>query len=622
MSPGTPVYDPDWKTRYRPKVMIREAALSMIQRGAKIFVGSACGEPQYLVEGLAERASALADSEILHILTLGIAPYADEKFSRVFRHNAFFIGDNTRRAVAEGRADYTPVYLSELPSMFRSRRIRVDAALVQVTPPDRHGYVSLGVSVDVTKAAVESARLVIAEVNPNMPRSLGDSFIPVDRIDALVEHPSPVIEYLPPVPDETAMRIGRNIARLVGDGATVQIGIGAIPNAAVHALRDKRDLGVHTEMFSDWLLDLVRAGVVTNRRKSLHPGKVVASFCMGSRELYEFVDNNPMVELRPSEYTNDPFVISQNDNMVAINTALEIDLTGQVCSDSIGHQFYSGIGGQVDFIRGAARSRGGKPIIALASTARNGAVSRIVPQLSPGAGVVTTRASARYVVTEWGYADLHGRTIRERAMALIQIAHPRFRKELLEAAKRLHYVYPDQIIPSSLGMYPEQYEVRERFGDREVLFRPLRPTDEPLLKDLFYSLSDESVYRRYFTVIKYMPHERLQQELDLDYETRMAIAAVVEEDGVEEMIGLARYVLDPSTGYADAAFLVRDDWQGKGIGGFLVRHLIHIARDRGVRGITATVMPDNRPMLHLFHKLGHTVETRFEEGAYHLEFEI
>ncbi len=614
--------DPEWKSRYASKLSTRESALAQIPRGAKIFVGSACAEPQYLVDGLGRRSENLGDSQILHILTLGIAPYADETMSSVLRHNAFFIGDNTRKAVAEGRADYTPVYLSELPELFRSRRIRVDAALIQTTPPDRHGFVSLGVSVDVTKAAVESARFVIAEINPSMPRTLGDSFVPVSRIDALVEHASPVIEYQPPLPDDEALRIGRNIAKLVRDGATIQIGIGAIPNASVHALRDKQDLGVHTEMFSDWLLELVTAGAVTNRRKTLHRGKVVASFCMGSRELYEFVDNNPMVEFHPSEYTNDPYIIGQNDHMVSINTALEIDLTGQICSDSIGHQFYSGIGGQVDFVRGAARSRGGKPIIALASTARGGAVSRIVPQLSPGAGVVTTRASARYVVTEWGYADLHGRTIRERAMALINIAHPKFRKELLEAAKRLHFVYPDQLIPTSIDLYPEQYESSEKIAGQEILIRPVRAADEPLLKDLFYSLSDESIYRRYFNVIRYMPHERLQEELDLDYETRMAVAALVERQGVEDMVGLAQYVLDVSTNYAEAAFLVRDDWQGKGLGGMLVRTIVAIAQDKGVKGITATVMPENRAMLHLFYKLGFTVESRLEEGAYHLEFAI
>jgi acyl-CoA hydrolase/GNAT superfamily N-acetyltransferase len=616
------VFDPDWKTRHAAKVVTRDAALTRIRRGGRIFVGSACGEPQYLVEGLALRGTDAGDSEILHILTLGIAPYADEKFSRQFRHNAFFIGDNTRRAVAEGRADYTPVYLSDLPALFTSRKIRLDAALIQTTPPDRHGFVSLGVSVDVTKAAVDAAPLVIAEVNPNMPRTLGDSFVHVDRLDALVDHPSPVIEYSSAAPDEVALRIGRNIANLVDDGSTLQIGIGAIPNASVRALRDKKDLGVHTEMFSDWLLELVRSGAVTNRRKTLHRGKVIASFCMGSRELYDFIDNNPMVELHPSEYTNDSHVIGQNDKMVAINTALEIDLTGQVCSDSIGHQFYSGIGGQVDFVRGASRSKGGKAIIALCSTARNGAVSTIVPQLSPGAGVVTTRGTVEWVVTEWGAVDLRGRSIRDRAMGLVNIAHPKFRRELLEAAKRLHYVYQDQILAPPGGVYPERYETRHRFGDRELLIRPIRPSDEPLLKEFFYRLSDESVYRRYFNQIKFMPHERLQEETNVDYETRMAITANIVRGEVEESTALAQYVVDPSNGFAEVAFVVRDDWQGKGVGEFLVRYLVRIAQDKGVRGITAVVMPDNRAMLHLFYKLGFTVESRMDEGAYLLSFEI
>ncbi|MBI5442355.1 MAG: GNAT family N-acetyltransferase [Deltaproteobacteria bacterium] len=614
--------DPNWKSRYAPKVMSLDKALAKIPRGARIFIGSACGEPQNLVQGLAQRGVNLGDSEILHILTLGVAPYTEEKFSRQFRHNAFFIGDNTRRAVAEGRADYTPVYLSELPDLFRSRRVRLDAALVQVSPPDPHGFVSLGVSVDVTKAAVESARIVIAEVNPNMPRTLGDSFVPVERIHALVEHASPVIEYTRDPPDEVAQRIGANIAKLVEDGSTIQIGIGIIPGACVQGLKGKRDLGVHTEMFSNWLLDLIRAGAVTNRKKTLHRGKVIASFCMGTKELYDFIHDNPMVEFHPSEYTNDPYVISQNDKMVAINTALEIDLTGQVCSDSIGHQFYSGIGGQVDFTRGAARSRGGKPIIALASTARSGSVSTIVPQLSPGAGVVITRGTIRYVVTEWGYVDLRGRTIRERAMALINIAHPKFREELLEAAKRLHYVYQDQILAPAGGVYPEQYETRAIFGDRSILFRPIKPDDEPLLKEFFYTLSDDSIYRRYFSQIRFMPHEKLQEETNLDYESRMTILALLEDGEAEQAVALAQYVLDVSKNVAEVAFVVQDDWQGLGMGEFLVRHIVRIAQEKGIRAINAVVMPENRTMLHLFYKLGFTVESRLEEGAYHIEFSI
>ncbi|HEY3357270.1 MAG TPA: GNAT family N-acetyltransferase [Polyangia bacterium] len=611
-----------WQTRYAAKVLSREAALAKIQRGARIFIGSACAEPQYLVEGLAQRAQTMTDSEILHILTLGVAPYADERLSRHFRHNAFFIGDNTRSAVAEGRADYTPVFLSELPSLFRNRKVRLDVALVQVTPPDRHGYVSLGVSVDVTKAALESARLVIAEVNPNLPRTLGDSFIPVDRIDVLVEHDSRVIEYHDTAPDEVAQRIGRNVARLVDHGATIQIGIGRIPAAIAGALAGKRDLGVHTEVFSDWLLELHRVGAVTCRRKSLHRGKVVASFCMGSRDLYDFVDNNPFVALYPSEYTNDPDVIAQNDKMVAINSALEIDLTGQVCSDSIGHRFYSGIGGQVDFMRGAGRSRGGKPIIALPSTTRDGAQSTIVPELSLGAGVVTTRGTVRYIVTEWGWIDLHGKSIRERAIGLINIAHPKFRDELLDAAKRLHYVYQDQLLPPPGVEYPDQYETTERFGSDEVHFRPIRPTDEPLMKDLFYRLSDDTVYRRYFSQIRVMPHERLQEEANVDYEARMTIAGLVTHEGVDEMIALAQWVRDESTDFAECSLVVRDDWQGRGVGSSLLGRLVQIAQEKGIKGITAVVWPQNRTMMSLFFKLGYVVNSRLEDGAYHLWFEI
>jgi acyl-CoA hydrolase/GNAT superfamily N-acetyltransferase len=614
--------DASWKSRWAGKLMTREAALARIPRGARVFVGSACAEPQFLVEGLAQRARELPDTEILHILTLGVAPYTDERYSQHFRHNAFFIGDNTRTAVAEGRADYTPVFLSELPALFRDRRVRLDAALVQVTPPDTHGFVSLGVSVDVTKAAVESARLVIAEVNPNLPRTLGDSFVPVERFDALVDHESRVIEYHPPATDEVAERIGRNIAKLIDNGSTIQIGIGRIPNAIAGALKGKRDLGVHSEMFSDWLLDLCRAGAVSGRRKSLHRGKVIASFCMGTRDLYDFVDDNPMVELYPSEYTNNPDVIARNDRMVAINSALEIDLTGQVCSDSIGHRFYSGIGGQVDFNRGAAQSRGGKSIIALASTTAEGQRSTIVPELSLGAGVVTSRGSVRYVVTEWGWVNLHGKSIRERALGLINVAHPKFREELLEAAKRLHYVYQDQILPPPGVEYPDQYETTERFGDDEVHIRPVKPTDEPLLKELFYKLSDDTIYRRYFSQIRVMPHEKLQAEANVDYLSRMTLAALVHHESAEELIALAQYVRNESTDFAELSLLVRDDWQGRGIGTFLLSYLVRVAQEKGIRGLTAVVWPQNRTMLSLLYKLGYAVSSRLEEGAYHLWFEI
>jgi acyl-CoA hydrolase len=395
------------------------------------------------VDALTAHADSLMDTEIVHILTLGHAPYSEARFEKQFHHNAFFIGANVREAVNACRADYTPIFLSELPALFRSGQLPLDVALIMVSPPDAHGYCSLGVSVDVVKAAVENAGFVIAEVNCRMPRTLGDSFLHVSRIDAFVESDSPLLELPPPKQTDVTRRIGQHVADLIENGSTLQMGIGAIPDAVLACLTDKEDLGVHTEMFSDGILPLVDAGVVTGRAKTLYPGKIISSFCMGTRTLYDFVDNNPAIEFHPTEVVNDPFVIAQNDKMVAINAAIEVDLTGQVCADSIGERFYSGIGGQVDFLRGAARSRGGKPIIALPSTATlcDGAlISRIVSNLKPGAGVVTSRGDVHYVVTEWGVASLHGKSIRERARALIAIAHPDFREALQAAAQERHLI--------------------------------------------------------------------------------------------------------------------------------------------------------------------------------------
>jgi acyl-CoA hydrolase len=435
----------NWREQYEQRSMSAEQAVCAIQSGERVFVGSNSAEPQTLVNALTTSTKKLDRTEIVHIMTLGTAPYSEAKFQNRFRHNAFFIGANVREAVNACRADYTPIFLSELPALFRNGQVALDHALVMVSPPDAHGYCSLGVSVDVVKAAVECAPHIVAEVNSNMPRTLGDSFIHVSRIDSFVHSDCPLLELSPPAQTEVTLRIGKNVADLIHDGDTLQMGIGAIPDAVLECLGSKRDLGIHTEMFSDGVMKLVEAGVITGRRKSLRFGKIVTSFCMGTRALYDFVDNNPSIEFLPTEYVNDPFIIARNDNMVAINGAIEVDLTGQVCADSIGERFFSGIGGQVDFMRGAARSKGGKPITVLPSTAsmRDGStISRIVPTLKPGAGVVTSRGDVHYVVTEWGSAYLHGRCIRERALDLIRISHPKFRCELLAYARERHLV-PD-----------------------------------------------------------------------------------------------------------------------------------------------------------------------------------
>ncbi|HXH23564.1 MAG TPA: acetyl-CoA hydrolase/transferase C-terminal domain-containing protein [Dehalococcoidia bacterium] len=427
-----------WPEEARSKTVSAEAALSRLQSGQRVYIQGGCATPQALVRALVARAADVRGVEIVHLHTEGPAPYTHPDLSASFRHNALFIGKNTREAVNAGRADYTPVFLSEIPGLF-SDTLPLDLALVQVSPPDANGFCSLGISVDVAKPAAEAATTVIAQVNPLMPRTHGDSFLHVSQIDCLVPAEEPLLEFEPQAADETAHQIGAHVAALIEDGSCLQMGIGAIPNGVLAALHGHRHLGIHTEMFSDGLLELVEQGIVDNQAKNYHRGKVVTSFIMGTRRLYDFVHDNPMIEMHLVSFTNDPVIIARNEKMVAINSAIEIDLTGQVCADSIGHVFYSGIGGQTDFVRGAAMSRGGKPIIALPSTAASGAVSRIVPELKPGAGVVTSRGDVHWVVTEYGAVNLHGKTVRQRAEALISIAHPAFREELAAAARRLYH---------------------------------------------------------------------------------------------------------------------------------------------------------------------------------------
>lgn len=608
----------DWREKYKAKIKTATQALDVLRPGHRLFIGSACGTPQKLVQALADCPTE--DVEITHLLTLGVAPYAQEKLASRYRANAFFISANVRPAVWEGRADYTPIFLSEIPALFKSGRLPIDVALIHVTPPDEHGFCSYGVSVDITKPAAESARYVIAEVNPQMPRTLGNSFIHIDEIDCLVENDAPLYEFITPGESEVARRIAKNVADLVEDGSTIQVGYGGIPNALLSYLKDKRDLGVHTEVFSDSVIDLIDAGVINNRRKTLHPGKVVASFAMGSQRLFDYIDNNPMFEFHPVDYTNDPFIISQNDKMVSINSALEVDLTGQVCADSIGYHFYSGIGGQVDFVRGAARAHDGKAIIVLRSTRDNDRYSRIVPTLTEGAGVVTSRGDVHYVVTEWGVAYLHGKSIRERALALISIAHPKFRAELFKLAKDKHYIYADQPeLPLVHARYPEEFEAPATMKDGTPIFlRPIKPTDEPAMRELFYSFSKDTVFYRFFSYLKAMPHEKLSKFVNVDYESEMAIVAVLKQAGEEHIIGSARYYVDRATGLAEYAIEVRDDFQNKGVGNALFSHLIRIAKMKGIKGFVGYVLDSNTRAYRLMTRTGYPIETKWEDGVYTL----
>jgi 4-hydroxybutyrate CoA-transferase len=419
-----------------------------VQSGMRVYIQPGCAEPETLVEALLKRAPFVRNVEVVHLLTLGCADYVAPEMAGHFRHNAFFIGGNVRAAVNDGRADYTPIYLSEVENLFESGAMPLDVALIQVSPPDAHGFCSFGVGVDTTLTAAKCARHVVAQVNDRMPRTFGDSFIHVSQIHTLVESSRPLCQL--PAAGSSALHvaIAKNVAGLIDDGAVIQTGIGGLPDAVLPLLMDRKDLGVHSELVSDSVIPLVEAGVINGARKNFKPRKIILGFVLGTRKLFDFVDNNPVFEFHPNAYTNDPLLIARNDNMIAINSALQVDLTGQVCSDSLGASFYSGIGGQVDFLRGASHSKGGKPIIALPSTARSGDVSRIVPTLTPGAGVVTTRGLVHYIVTEYGVAYLHGKTIRERAKALIEISHPKFRDELYEYCERTKWLNHPQLQPA------------------------------------------------------------------------------------------------------------------------------------------------------------------------------
>jgi len=421
-----------WIEQYRSKVVSVDEAVKVVKSGDRTYLSGNAATPLPLMNALAKRKNELRDVQVNHVLLLGEDPLAKRGMEGVFRHNSLFVGPADREAIAEGRSDYVPVHLSEIPPLFKRGIIPLDVALIHVSRPDEHGFMSYGVECVASKAAAETAKIVVAQVNEKMPRTLGDVFIHVSRIHKIVECSDPLLTLKSEASTEVEVGIAKYIAEMIEDGMTLQLGIGGIPDAVIAQLEGKKDIGIHTEMFSDGILRAIERGIVTNTRKTLHPGKVIATFVLGTEQLYDFVDNNPILELHPCDYTNHPFVVAQNERMVAVNSAIEIDLTGQVCSDSIGSKIYSGFGGQVDFIRGAGYSKGGLPIIALPSSARDGKVSRIVPELKPAAGVVTSRADVHYVVTEYGVASLHGKNLTQRAEALIAVAHPNFRAELEE----------------------------------------------------------------------------------------------------------------------------------------------------------------------------------------------
>ncbi|MBI4773942.1 MAG: GNAT family N-acetyltransferase [Deltaproteobacteria bacterium] len=605
----------DWKSVYEKKKTGADTALRSIKPGQRVFISSGCAEPRHLVSALEALHYELSDVELIHSFSLGGRSLTSDAYKESFRVKSFFVASGTRGAVSTGNADYMPIHFRHVPKLFTSGRLSLHAALIQVSPPDEHGYCTFGISVDIGKSAAESAETVIAQVNRSMPRVHGDSRIHVDEIDFIVEHEEPLLEYRFPTPTDIQDRIAEKVAGLVDDGSVIAAGLAPTSAQAVLSLRGKKDLGIHTDVLHDAFLGLIESGAVTNRQKKSFPGKVIASCCIGTRRLYDFVHDNPDVELHPTEVVNDPASIALNDKVVSISPAIELDLTGQVCADSQGHRIFSGFGGYADFMDGADLSKGGKKIVVIPSTNPDGSRSRIVSQLTPGSGVVLSRASVQYVVTEFGIVDLFGMSIRERTIALIDIAHPRFRRQLMSDAKRLHYVYEDQALSDERGrLYPDRWETKRTFKeDLGVRFRPIKPTDERALQELYYFMPREDVRTRFFLPMKAFPHRDVQAMCNIDYLNQMTIVGTLREGGGERIVAVAHYIREDGSDTAEVDFAVNRKYQNTGIGSFLINYLIEIARANGLKGFAAYVLRTNMGMVRVFRKTGYRMLTELEE---------
>lgn len=623
-------YDSAWQEKFADFVATPKQALAKVKPGQRVFVGTGCGEPVALVKALVARAGDLSDVEILHLLTKGEAPYADKKYAECFTVNSFYIGENVRQMIQLGTGSYTPVLMSDIPRLFDSGQMPLDVVLIQVTPPNLQGKVSLGVSVDIVKSAAENGSFVIAQVNPQMPWTRGDSCLDIYDIDLLVPVDEPILER-PSMPlNETTKTIAKYIVSLIEDGSTVQFGIGRIPKigrippAVLHYLTDKKHIGIHTELITDSVMKLIDSGAVDGSRKSTDRGKIVTSFCMGSKALYDLVDDNPLFSFRPTEYVNDPYIISRQHKMVAINMALEVDLTGQVCADSQGDKFYSGIGGQVDFNRGAAASKGGKAIIVTSAIDEENGQSRIVSCLTPGSGVVTTRGEVQYVVTEYGVAYLHGKSAQERALALISIAHPDYREQLLKEAIVAHFIRQDFAdVEGRFVVASEAIKTSLLLDDgTQVQFRPIHPTDESRMRELIYNLSQETIYYRFMSHQQHFGSKQIHNFVYVDHRKDVAIVGVVPEAHGEDIIAVGRYYLDERTNRAEVAFVIRDSWQNQGIGTFLFKHLVKTAKNNGISGFTAEVLRENKRMQAIFNNSGYKVESSLEEGVYSISIDF
>ena len=602
----------------KEKLTTPEKAFKAIKPGDRIFVGTACATPKKLISKLEEQKTGLDDVQMVHFLTDGAIMVENGVPQTQFQHKVFFVGADTREAVKQGKADYIPISIAKVPELFKNGRIPIDTAIVQVSMPDNNGFVSLGISVDISKAAVLNARTVIAEINPNMPRTLGNSFIPVSRIDYFIFDEDPLTEYLHEPADEIAKKIARYAARIIQDNSTLQIGLGRIPNEMLKYLSNRRNLGIHSDVITDPILDLIDQGVITGNAKTVNRGRIITSYCMGSRKLYEKVDNNPMFGFYPMEDVCDPRQIQKNYQMVSVTQAFAIDLMGQVCADQFDGEFYGGVSTQPDFIQATSAAPGGKPIVCLPSTTEDGTRSRIRPLLHEGEGVTIARSDIHYVISEYGSAYIYAKSIQERALSLIEIAHPDFRDDLLNEAKRLGYVRKDQTLKSRIG-YPEKEEkqVVSKEGE-ELLLRPARASDFRGLQEIFYNLSPEDIYTRFFTQLASLSVNRAQHLCNVDYENEMAFVAVVGNMENESIIGTSCYFKDPEDDLGEVAYMIRPDWQGKGVGTLLQNRMMAYAKSKGVKGFKADILCENNRMNKLFQK-GKNIKIKRSDEVYEIE---
>ncbi|MHC4259303.1 MAG: GNAT family N-acetyltransferase [Planctomycetota bacterium] len=600
MAEANPGCDKNWQSKYKAVVASAKDAVKQIRPGQRIFIGTGCAQPQALVEALLGRAQELHDVEIVQLLTLADAPYTHRELAKHFRLDSFFIAGSVPESLQTRLGEYTPIFLSHIPRLFNSGRLPLDVALIQVTPPNERGMCSL------------------------MPWTMGDSLLYVHDIDTLVPADMPILESKLPEPTEISCRIAEYTAALIEDGSTLSLGVESIPLALPGLLKDKHDLGIHTEVLADPIIDLVESGVITGARKSVDTGRIVACMCMGTRRLYDYVDNNPIFSFRPAEYVSAPHLISQQHKMVTVNVALEVDLTGQVCANSFATKSFSGMSNQMDFTHGAAESPEGKSVVVLESTGDNGNVSRIMPHLSPGAAVAANSREVDYVVTECGVAYLHGKTLQERVLALISIAHPDFRAHLLEEAIRNGYVSSElAAVEGKILVGPPGLRTSCVLDDgTQIGFRPMHPTDERRMRGLFYSLSPESVYYRFMSHLTRIPQKEAQNFLYTDYRNDMAIVGTLLEAHGEDIVAIGRYYLDPRTNRAELAFIVRDQWQNRGIGTFLLRYLITIAKRNGIAGFTAEVLPQNKSMLAVLNKSGCKTRSHLDDDVCIVELDF